>query len=350
MWRLIEEQEWSGETNLYTRITAVLPTGNGSILVAEPRERRLRVFDATGRLERTIGRDGQGPGEFVRLNTAGLLGDTLWITDLNLRRTSFFRTSGDLLSTLPWNVLGASVGESSNLISGLFADGSAWGEKAIGAGAIAGPELPKAILRLERNAALMDTLAVVSTEHTLFSVMDGPTINFGPQPFADAPLVVGSASRSRIYVVGRSVALNRRRGLIRVVAVNARGDTAWARDFPYAPRPLERRVADSVLDRTHRSMRRSGATLEVVRRVLFLPTNRPPVSAAIVADDGTLWLRREAGQATVEYWVVSADGSLLGSATVASNISIAAANREQVWGIRSDADDVPSIVRFRILR
>ena len=347
-WQLVEEQQWSGDTNLFTGITAILPTSGGSILVVEPREGRLRVFGANGGFERTIGRDGQGPGEFVRLNAAGLFGDTLWTTDLNLRRTTLFRTSGDLVSTMPWNTVAAS--ESSNLVSGVFADGTAWGEKATTAAALAGPELPKAVLRLTRTARSMDTLALVSTEHTLFNVMDGPAMNFGPQPFSDAPLVVASSTDSRLFVIVRPVAPNGKGGLLRVVAVNARGDTAWSREFLYSPRPLERRVADSVLDRTHRGMRRSGVTIDVVRRVLFLPTNRPPVSAAIVAHDGTLWPRREAGQATVEYWVVSADGILIGSVPVAANVSIAAANGEHAWGIRSDTDGVPSIVRFRISR
>lgn len=349
-WRLIEEQRWSGDSHLFTRLSAILPTSDGSILVPEVRERRVRAFAADGSFERSIGRDGQGPGEFVRLNSSGLLGDTLWVADLNLRRTSLFLKNGELLSTLPWKVLVEGSGESSNLISGLFADGTAWGEKATGAGAIAGPELPKAILRLGRSAEMLDTLAVVSTAHTLYSVMDGPTISFGAQPFADAPLVVGSSSQSRVYVIDRSAAPNRRQGVIQIAAINARGDTAWNRAYPYVPRPLERRVADSVLERTHRGLRRSRASLEVVRRVLFLPANRPPVSAGISASDGTLWLRREAGQAQVQYWVVSASGDLLGSLTVASNVSIAAASRSHAWGITLDADDVPSIVRFRIVR
>lgn len=347
VWRLIEEQQWSGEAHLFTRLATVLPTGDGSILVPEIRERRVRVFGGTGTLERTIGRDGQGPGEFVRLNASGLLGDTLWVTDLNLRRTSYFRTSGDLLFTEQWKVLG-NDGESSNLVNGLFADGTAWGERATGAGTIAGTELPKAILRLGRAAEMMDTLAVVSTEHTLYSVMDGPTISFGPQPFSDAPIVVGSSSNSRLYVIDRSVAKNRQRGAVRVIAVNARGDTAWTRDLPYTPRPLARRVADSVLDQTHRRLRRSGASVEVVRRILFLPNNRPPLSAAFAAHDGTLWLRREVGQATVQYWVISVDGNLAGSVTVPSNVSITAASRERVWAIRLDDDEVPSVVQFRI--
>jgi len=349
-WRLVEEQQWSGETNLFTKISAILPISGGSILVVEPREARMRVFDESGKQERSIGREGRGPGEFVRLAAAGLFADTLWATDVNLRRTSLFRTSGDLVSTLPWNVLGEVGNEPTNLVGGLFADGTAWGEKDRAAATISGPELPRAILRLARSARSMDTLAVVETAHTLFNVMDGPTMNLGPQPFADAPLVVGSTSRSRVYVVLRSAALTRQKSVVRVVAVNAKGDTAWSREYPYAPRPLERRTADSVLNRTHYGMRRSGATLDAVRSVLFLPANRPPVSAAVAADDGTLWLRREAGQSTVEYWVISADGSLVGSVTVASNVSIAAASRDHVWAIRSDADDVPSVVRYRISR
>lgn len=51
----------------------------------------VRFFSSDGRLEGSFGRPGEGPGEFQRIETMGrLVGDTIWVHDLNLRRLTLF--------------------------------------------------------------------------------------------------------------------------------------------------------------------------------------------------------------------------------------------------------------------
>lgn len=71
---------------------------DGSILVADSKPTVIKVFDAQGRFARTIGREGEGPGEFRSAHIA-VRGDTLVVQDArNARATTFNWRTGELLS------------------------------------------------------------------------------------------------------------------------------------------------------------------------------------------------------------------------------------------------------------
>lgn len=67
----------------------LLPDGKLAVPVAGANE--IRVFDRSGELTRTLGGPGEGPGEFVRLQSAWARGDTIEAYDYEQRRiTRFF--------------------------------------------------------------------------------------------------------------------------------------------------------------------------------------------------------------------------------------------------------------------
>lgn len=71
---------------------------DGTVLVADVRPATIKVFNPTGALVRTIGREGSGPGEFHAAYIA-VRGDTLVVQDSrNVRATSFNWRTGALLS------------------------------------------------------------------------------------------------------------------------------------------------------------------------------------------------------------------------------------------------------------
>jgi hypothetical protein len=65
---------------------------DGRIAVADAAENRILVFDTSGNLLRSLGRAGEGPGEFRRLSQVRrtLAGDSLVTFDQRLRRLSVF--------------------------------------------------------------------------------------------------------------------------------------------------------------------------------------------------------------------------------------------------------------------
>ena len=74
----------------FTRIVAVGRLADGSIAVADAEYAEIRIFDASGRFVRKMGRRGQGPGEFQSLGWIRVLPrDSILAADLTGRLTLF---------------------------------------------------------------------------------------------------------------------------------------------------------------------------------------------------------------------------------------------------------------------
>lgn len=70
-------------------------------MVSQPALSQVLVFDSLGQLSATLGRRGDGPGEFRDLLSIGTLGDTLYVTDRGRQRVTYFR-DGQLLGSRRW--------------------------------------------------------------------------------------------------------------------------------------------------------------------------------------------------------------------------------------------------------
>lgn len=85
------------EVPLY-RVSDLLPLDGGRVAVATTVPPRVLVFDATGSLAATLGREGEGPGEFVIVGSIVALGpDSIAVWDPDRRRLSVFTESGALV-------------------------------------------------------------------------------------------------------------------------------------------------------------------------------------------------------------------------------------------------------------
>jgi hypothetical protein len=99
-WKLVYErtvQPADGDRNMFGNPSDVhlLPDGR-LVEVEDPRAIGvpiIRLFGARGEFVRTLGRDGEGPGEYLTLQTA-MWHDTLVIQDQRLARTTFMTLDG----------------------------------------------------------------------------------------------------------------------------------------------------------------------------------------------------------------------------------------------------------------
>ena len=82
-------------------VTAAVRLAHGDVAVADAGNRRVDVFDATGRKVRSLGREGRGPGEFTHPSWLGVRGDTLLVWDMVQSRLTRFDTAGSLIATEP---------------------------------------------------------------------------------------------------------------------------------------------------------------------------------------------------------------------------------------------------------
>lgn len=85
------------------RITAGTMLAHGEILAALGTSRQVRIFSPTGEWRRSIGRDGEGPGELRRVGVISMSGDTIFIPDGQLRRLNAFSVRGEFLRS--WKYL-----------------------------------------------------------------------------------------------------------------------------------------------------------------------------------------------------------------------------------------------------
>jgi hypothetical protein len=91
----------------------------GRIVVANNASHEIRFFDAAGTHLRSVGREGEGPGEFRGLGLLRVLpGDTIAVHDWNLSRMSYFDSVGTFVRSFAFDVIGVSP-----MPIGHFADG-----------------------------------------------------------------------------------------------------------------------------------------------------------------------------------------------------------------------------------
>lgn len=76
---------------------AVAPLANGGYVVAPVGSTRASLHSPDGSLTQFIGRDGQGPGEFLSLGRVGVVGDTVLLSDLQRGRLIRYLASGEFL-------------------------------------------------------------------------------------------------------------------------------------------------------------------------------------------------------------------------------------------------------------
>ncbi len=91
-----------GQTDYeFLGINAAYRLPDGSIVVADRQTSALRIFDSAGRLVRTLGRKGEGPGEFQIASVVSVAGDTIVAFDFAIFRLTTYKTDGTLLGTQP---------------------------------------------------------------------------------------------------------------------------------------------------------------------------------------------------------------------------------------------------------
>ena len=109
---------------MFSRISDIAVDVAGRIYVLDYTEAVLRVFDRDGEHIRTIGRRGQGPGEFSGPFSLGITAqNTIMVHDLMNHRISYFSPEGEFLSsfsTAGLVLVGGDVDGRGNIISLVF--------------------------------------------------------------------------------------------------------------------------------------------------------------------------------------------------------------------------------------
>ena len=98
-WKLVEIDSIAppaGSPGELINPSSMAVDGSGRVYVADQSPVVIKQYDSTGAFIRTIGREGEGPGEF-RAAYIALRGNRLMVHDPRLQRTTLFDTSGALV-------------------------------------------------------------------------------------------------------------------------------------------------------------------------------------------------------------------------------------------------------------
>ncbi len=88
------------EEFVFSQIQGIVVVGD-SILVLEGQSNEVRVFDHEGQFLGRMGGNGEGPGEFLWATGIRTVPEGIVVSDLRLRRQTYFSFSGEILRTEP---------------------------------------------------------------------------------------------------------------------------------------------------------------------------------------------------------------------------------------------------------
>lgn len=89
------------EEYTFGRVSTLAPGADGSVYVADGQISAIRRYDAQGHHQATIGRRGEGPGEFQAIDGIAVLDDgRLIVWDGGLRRLSIFDARNEIIETV----------------------------------------------------------------------------------------------------------------------------------------------------------------------------------------------------------------------------------------------------------
>lgn len=345
--------------------TALTPVGGvivegDRLFVAQPWDRRLRVYSLTGDFIGFIGRDGEGPGEFRSVDGIGLHGGLVWIHDSDLQRLQYFDTEGRFVSSVPMAghpSLRAGMAE----VQGILADGSRllreaqWMREMVES-----PRKPIPLLRFDPEGMLRDTVTVIAGRTRIVRLSDGRQsgwISYRILPKAESfrSLLSVTPDGSGLVAVHRGAATASGTHTFRVIRFDGQADTAWAHEVPYDPvrvpeewrsRRVEDRVRGSAGSRLSESSRRQ-AWERIFGRLEFFP----PVSDAHAGADGTTWLLLRTGVESSEWEVLDESGRSIARVDPPhGGGSIVWAGPDWLWFLEDGSFDIPYLVRYAIRR
>lgn len=339
-------------------------TSRGEVVVLQRTEMAVRVFDAaTGTFVRRFGGAGEGPGEFRLPGPVGLVGDTLWVSDVGW--VHFFDLEGRPLRSERVEATPEPP----------FARGQVH--------ALAGGRrlmLPSRPLTLSQDPSVTQAPlqlyaagggieATVPGEPIVPTVplgeVDGRTV-FGTLPFhyhtawAVAP---GGASFVRVELERPQRAPE---AALRIVRHGPGGEVLAEGELRLTAPPVSAAQRDSVLEAQAERMANTFGGIEAARRAvragIDVPSFRLPVSGLIAGVDGWIWLEltgtedagggdasgEDAG-AEVEWLVLDPDLAPVARVRLPPGATPLWVEAREAWGVERDALDVPTVVRWRVV-
>jgi hypothetical protein len=341
-------------------VAALAVDSRGVLYVADGMNQRIEVVAADGRHLATVGRRGQGPGEFQGLRDLAVgRGDTLFAFDVQAQRVTAF--AGEPEPRFARAVSLARSGERANYHVLVPESGGILVPYVVPASeATANAPRTMALRHLARDQP-SEPRPILQVPEKQFLVSRDPSFGFsiGSLPYGREPLVrLGPGDRlyyawSDQFAVRIYDLSGRETGQFQVpfAAVPVRDEDIRMLLDSYASEPMAQ-LGRKQLERAHNEGR--------------LPRTKPVLKNFVVDDGGRVWAsvtgaddivvstgaglayRSRRPDALAEWVVVSADGKPVATARLPYGTTLRVIQRDLAYGIDVDELGVQRVVRFAI--
>jgi len=309
-------------------------TSDGRIVALDAEAHHVKVLRPDGSLIDTLGRRGQGPGEFQRpTNIAVARGDSLYVFDTQINRLTVFAPPPSHRRTRSMTITSA-VGSVTEVRA---LDGRLVGRFTPGYTRTEGMRRPKSATwrRIHETGTAGDTL-LISKRRRLTTSFDGPGIVIAYLPFSRVTQVVPGPD-NRLYH-GFTDSLH-----IQSMSLNGVRETVAT--IPATPVPIPEAERDSALNRISETVRGQVAKA--------LPETKPAFTDLVAADDGRLWVKRptETAEAnTTAWWILAPASQTIQEVRLPTAVDIEVVQNGRAYGTTTTENGAPAVVRYQIQR
>lgn len=339
--------------DIFGRIASIVTTTAGDIVVADTRALEIRAFDSRGRFRWRAGSEGEGPGEFRRIDKLLLLpDDSILVLEDALARATLFNPAGEHVRT--WRLHSEDPERT----------GRATYRGVLQNGVIVATILTYQGSVIERDhRRLLHTLTYIAPDGSLLH--EGPKF-FGkiryeeavvlPQPTGNVSAIVQrtpAIANQAVYAVGNDRVAVGAQGTGEIIIYDGKGVQQLIVKHPGRNTRTDRRrfVEHAVAAAGPQS--RAAARQQAERDAERLPSTLPAFDRVVFDGSGRLWVEdyvppyeHERG----DWLVLDRQGTLVARARFPVGFDPHVIGREWVIGVTLDDLDVATVERRLISR
>lgn len=329
---LTEEMTTSGTENyFFGDIGDLAVTSDGRLIVADTDAQHLKVLRPDGTLIDTVGRGGQGPGEFQGMGSVFVDDhDSMYVMDSDADRLSVFAPES------PYEFHGIVSASKESGASRFLVLGTRYAAMVTGGFSPDSDERPPPNTwhALRPDGTLGDTLLTARRPNRKMMQVDGGFV-IGTVPFTRRTIVT-TGPDDRVY----SAWTDR----LRVEATTLDGTSEVVASIPAPPVPITGAERDSALAQFGNSELRTEMASD-------MPDAKPALTGMLVADDGRIWVERPTQGVdpdSTTWWRLLPDEKTIEAVTLPVEVSLEAVRNGTAYAKIEPEEAAPAVVRYDV--